>query len=101
MGRTALILAPIIVAGTALWLACWVGIRIGRAREAVARQGIDPRWAADMQQLLKDLLTPPKSDAMAADFVVLPRPLKSRAQQLLSSSERAGVSPTKRNLSGW
>lgn len=91
MGKTWLILAPVIVAAAVIWGAVWVGIGIGRAREATARKGIDPRWAADVQSLLRDLLTPPKSDAMAADFVVLPRPLKSRTHQLLNMSGRAGV----------
>lgn len=91
MGKTALILAPAIVAAAVIWFAAWVGTRIGRAREAAARQGIDPRWAGDVENLLRDLLAPPKADAMAADFVVLPRDLKSRAHQLYASSERAGV----------
>jgi hypothetical protein len=91
MGKTWLILAPVIVAAAVIWGAVWVGIGIGRVREATARQGIDPQWAADVQRLLRELLLPPKSDAMAADFVVLPRPLKSRTHQLLAASERAGA----------
>lgn len=91
MGKTAIILAQMIVLGALIWFSVWVGGRLGRAREAAARQGIDPRWAGDVQQLLRDLLTPPKSDAMAADFVVLPQSLKSRAHQLLAMSENAGL----------
>lgn len=96
MGKTALILAPIIVMTAWTWLAIWVGTKLGRAREASARDGIDPRWAADVQTLLRDLLAPPKADAVAADFVVLPQALKSRTHQLFASSGKAGVAPANR-----
>lgn len=91
MGKTAIILAQLILFGAVVWASVWIGSRMGRAREAAARQGIDPRWAGEVQQLLRDLLTPPKSDAMASDFVVLPQKLKSRTHQLLAVSEQNGI----------
>lgn len=96
MGKTPLILAPIIVLTAWTWLAIWAGTKLGRAREASERDGIDPRWASDAQELMRDLLAPPKDDAVAADFVVLPQALKSRTHQLFASSGKSGVTPTKK-----
>lgn len=101
MGKTALILAPLIVGAASMWLACWVGIQMGRRREAAMRQGISPRWAGDVVVLLRRLLVVPTGSTDPADFVVLPSEVHSAAQRLLDASPGAGVARSQNPRSGW
>ncbi len=101
MGKTALIVAPLIVAGFLLWFACVLGIQMGRRREAALRNGIDPRWAGDAVVLLRRLLVTPTGSTPPEDFVVLPTEVRSAAQRLLDASPGAGVSRAQNPRSGW
>jgi hypothetical protein len=87
-GKTALIVAPIIVGGAALWLAFWLGRLFERARRRTAAAHISPELHGELVDLVRDVLSP--GDTID-DVAYLPTPMRDRAKELLSRAEKNAI----------
>lgn len=70
-------------------IVAWLAVKAGRKREALARQGIDPKWAQQAEGFIRELLDPPADGAALDDMVVLPRAKKEAAKKLLYAAPGA------------
>lgn len=84
VGKTALIVAPLIVGLAVLALAFWGGRLFERIRRDVAASHISPQVHGELVDLVRDLLSP--TDDLE-QVVYLPPPVKERAQQLLARAD--------------
>ncbi len=82
-------LAPLVVLAAIVLVSCWVGIRIGRVREARLRQGIDPKWADAVERFVRECLFRPADLADMDRMVIMPDKLRAQAQQLLYTAPGA------------
>lgn len=99
MGKTPLILAPIIVAAALLWLTFWLGRRLERAAIRVRAEQLDPKLHVDLTNLVRDLLHPVDLN----DVPYLPPAIKKRAADLVTEAtrqEHARIRAERRRL-GW
>jgi len=81
VGKTALILAPLIVGGALLAVSFWMGRLFERVRRDVAASHISPQLHGELVDLVRDLLNP---GADLEQVAYLPPATKERAQQLLA-----------------
>ncbi len=81
--KTALILAPIIVATAALWLAFWAGRKTERVKQKLVADRIDVGLHNDLIELVRRILSPADLDQVA----FLPDPVAARARELLAQAD--------------
>lgn len=99
MGKTPLIIAPIIVAAALLWFAFWLGRKFERVAIVHHGKNIIPKTHTDMIEVLRDLLHPP--DLNEVPYV--PTALKERAMAAFAAAneqEQARIRAERRRL-GW
>jgi hypothetical protein len=82
-GKTALILAPLIVGCAALWLAYWLGLKVEQSRKRAASSVIDARLHTDLVELVRRILRPADLDQAA----YLPPQVQQLAQRLLAEAD--------------
>ncbi len=99
MGKTALILAPIIVGAVVLWFTFWMGRFFERVRRDVQASHISPRVHADLVELVRDLLNPTD----LTDVPYLPPVLRQRAELTLKNANEnaASVRRAERRRAGY
>lgn len=99
MGKTPLILAPIILIVFALWLAVWTGRRLERAAMKLRAEHLDPQLHTDLANLVRDMLHPTDLN----DIPYLPPTLKQRAIELSAEATRQEKARdrAKRRRLGW
>lgn len=83
MGKTPLILAPIIVGGALLWLSWWLGMRWERVSKRYFGSFIDPKNHSDLVELVRQMLTPTSLEEPA----YLPEKIRERAVKLIADSD--------------
>lgn len=87
MGKTPLILAPLIVGGAMLVFAFWMGRIYERASKRYAGSFIDPKMHTDLLDLVKKILVPSSVDQAC----YLPDPLKEQAEKLVARADEHHV----------
>lgn len=99
MGKTVLILAPIIVGLAVLWLAFWLGKLAQRIKTEIAAAHISPKVHHDLRELVRDLLHP--SDL--ADPPYLPAAVRQRAERVLKDADenKASADRAMRRRAGY
>lgn len=99
MGKTVIILAPLVVGGALLLLAFWMGQLLERVKKDVASARINPGLHDDLIELVRQILSPGDLDQVA----FLPEPVKTRAQELLDKADQhaANMRQAQRRRAGW
>lgn len=100
MGKTALILAPLIVGGALLAVSFWLGRLFERVRRDVAASHISPQLHGELVDLARDLLDPGMDLAQAP---YLPPALKERVQQLFARARanQQAIARAERRRAGY
>lgn len=80
MGKTPLIVAPVIVAAALLYLALWFGRWWERAAARARAEDISPELYGDLVAFVRGLLNPTD----LTDVAYLPGPARARAEELVS-----------------
>jgi hypothetical protein len=83
VGKTPMVLAPILVLAAVLFLTFWLGRLFERAGRRYAAQFIDPKTHSDLVELVRRVLSP--VDADQACF--LPEKVQKRARELLGKAD--------------
>lgn len=83
VGKTPLVLAPIVVGLAILVMVFWAGRWWERSGKRYAAQFIDPTTHADLVELVRRILLP--VDVDHACF--LPAPVKAQAEELLAQAD--------------
>lgn len=91
-------LAPFVVLAAVVLVSGWVGSKVGRAREAALRQGIDPKWATAAEEFVRECVQPPTDLTAIHDMVVIPAKLRARGQQILFTAPGAAARRERRSL---
>jgi hypothetical protein len=94
--KTILFLAALIVLASYTWLWFWLGKKSGKALEAAARKGVDPKWVEQVEHYIADLVHPPASAADLDDMVVMPEEKREIGKKLLFSAPGASARRTER-----
>lgn len=94
MGKTALILAPIIVGGLFLFLAFWLGRWFERAGQRYAASFISPQLYQRLVQFVGCTLNPTDLDAVP----YLPPALKDEATELLELADKQASARSRHEL---
>lgn len=81
--KSVLFLAALIVLAGYTAAVAYAGVRVGRAREARDRNGVDPKWARQCEDFVREVVTPPATEAALNDMVVLPEVLRAKGRTLL------------------
>lgn len=94
--------APFVVLAAVVLVSGWVGVRIGRAREARERQGVDPGWADNCTDFVREVVMPPVVGVAAIeDIVVLPEKLRDQGRKLLYAAPGAADRRRERRRTGF
>lgn len=81
--RTILFLAALTVFAAYTAVVAAVGVKVGRQREAAARQGINPRRYEELEQFVLDLTNESRQHELdPARMVVLPADIQGIAEEL-------------------
>jgi hypothetical protein len=94
-------IAVLIVLAAIILVSARVGVGIGRTREASKRQGIDPKWAAEAEAFLGELVAPPAPMAAAEDMVVLPAKMLETGKRLAFEAPEAAARRQRLRIIGY
>jgi len=100
VGKTPLILAPLIVGLALLFVAFWAGRWWERAGRRYASSFIDPKTHGDLMETLRGILVP-STDVDQACFV--PAGVKERADRVLATADEQAARRVReeRRRRGW
>jgi hypothetical protein len=97
LGKTPLIVAPVIVALALLFLTFWLGKRFERLRKFADARGIDPDLYHEFERFARSVIQPPPS-LESADVVVLPEATRKLGVDVLT---RYDETTARRALVRW
>lgn len=95
VGKTPLIVAPVIVALAVLALAFWFGRWWERSGRRYAASFIDPKTHTDLMEVLRRVLAPADS---VDEVCLLPGPVRDRAEKVLATAHEQAAKRARAEL---